>query len=157
MGFDICDFQSRKKRHQKINQLNIDQSGLNTKDLGINLVKLPVPALLGPFATKHGANRVKFLDRVLGIQTMLYVGPRNRSRSFRTKGDQVAFAIRKGIHLLFDNVGIFPDASGKKLGPLHNGNPDLFEAKILQKLTRNCFNSLPELNFTGKNIFKSPD
>ncbi len=157
MRFYIRNLQPRKQSHQQKNKLDVGQSGLHAKDLGIDLIKLPVSSLLGPLPAEHGTDGVKFLDRIRGIQSMLNVGPHNRSRGFRTQGNQIPFAIRKGVHLLFDNVRIFTDAAGKELGTLHNGDADLFEAEILQKLTGNFFNCLPQLDFAGKNIFKSSD
>jgi hypothetical protein len=34
--------------------------------LGIDLIKLPVPALLRSFPPEHGPDHIKFLDRIFG-------------------------------------------------------------------------------------------
>ena len=157
MRFNISDFQPREQGDQQKNKLDVSQPGLDTKDLGINLIKLPVSSLLGTLPAKHGADGVKFLDRIRGIQSMLNVGPHNRGRGFRAQGNQTAFAIRKSVHLLFDNVGILTDAAGKEFGALHDGDTDLLKTEILQKLPRNRFDCLPELDFAGKNVLKTSD
>ncbi len=67
MRVDILEVQPLAKRHQQKYQLNIDQTGLHAEDLGIDLIKLPVSALLRPFAAEHRADHVKFLNRILAV------------------------------------------------------------------------------------------
>ena len=124
------------------------------KHLGIQLVKLPIAALLGSLPTKHGTDGKKFFNRVSGIQLVLDVGPANRSRGLGPQGDQIALAIRKGVHLFFNDIRILTNAAGKKLGAFHDGNPDLLEAEIGKQGRGRLLDVLPQFRFTRQDIFK---
>ena len=65
------------------------------------------------------------------------------------------FRSGKCVHFLFNDVCLLADASGKKLGAFHDGDPDILETEILKQGRGLFFNELPEFDFSGKDVFES--
>ena len=85
---------------------------------------------------------------------MLNVGAHDRGRSLRTQGDQVALAVGKGVHLLFDDIGVFANAARKQFRALHDRNTDFFEPEIFKQRTSRAFDLLPDLDLSRKYVFE---
>jgi hypothetical protein len=65
------------------------------------------------------------VHRVAGVHLVLNVGPHDGGGGFGPQGELVAAAVGEGVHLLFDDVGVFADAAGEQFGFFHDGHADL--------------------------------
>ncbi len=157
MGRDVGHLEALTEGHQQKNQLGIHQRRGHPEDLGVDLIKLPVAPLLGPLAAKHGADGVELAHRVLGVKPVLDVGAHHRGGRLRTQGQQVALAVGEGVHLFFDDVGVFADAAGEQFGFLHDGNADLGKTEFFKKGGGRFLDVLPELHLAGQNVLETSD
>src|SRR3989338_3000688 len=88
---------------------------------------------------------------------MLYVCPDNRRSAFWPERNRLAALVQKRIHLLFNNIGCFAYASGKKPGPFYKRNPYLRKTIGFKNLPRLFFNMLPDISFRRKYVVKTSD
>ncbi|MPN60104.1 hypothetical protein SDC9_207829 [bioreactor metagenome] len=97
--------------HQQ--HLGINQRVRSTGHFGTDLMELTVTAFLWTLMAKHGAHIVEFVDAIQGIQFMFDQCPHHAGRSFRPQGQTAAPLVRKGIHLLFNNIGGITNRTAK--------------------------------------------
>ena len=92
-------------------------------------MKLPLPTLLGPLVTKHGALVPQLLYRLLKI--VLNNGPHTPRRALRAQRKTLIIAICKGIHLFFYDISDLTDRARKQLGSFNDGQANLLIAILL--------------------------
>ena len=155
MGLGVGDAQPFQQFHQHDDQLDIGIGRAHPEYLGVDLVKLPIAPLLGPLATKHRPDGVVLLNRILGVDLVLQIGPHHGGRGLGAQGQQIAAAVGEGVHLLFDDVRGFPDAAGKKLGFLQDGQTDFAEPEGAQNFGGRFFDGLPERGFARQDVLET--
>ena len=106
---------------------------------------------------EHGADGVELLDGVVLVKTVLDIGPDQRSRGFRPKAHALSLAVRKGVHLLGDNVRLLADAPAEELGHFEEGDHHFLEAESAKNLSRLFLHSLPGSCLGRQDVLESFD
>ena len=113
-------------------------------------MELPLTTFLWPLVAKHGAHVPEPLRRDREI--MLHHRPHTARCALRTQGHAVVIAIRKGVHLFFDNIGDFTNRAGKEVGRLDNGQAHFRVAVAGQYLEGGSLHRLPQRRLFGEDI-----
>ncbi len=155
MGLHVLGLKPSQQCDQQEDQLGVGQRRSHAEDLGVDLVELPVAALLGSLAPEHRADHVEPLDRVGRIELVLDVGAHDGGRGLGPQGDHVSAAVGKGVHLLLDDVGVFADAALEEFGLLHDRDADLPKPEAFEKRPRVLLDLLPEFDLAGQDVLEA--
>ena len=141
-----------EKKPEHVHDFGIQHRVINTKGLGIDLVELTVSAFLRPFVAKHGADAVQLPGQRVGLQIVLNERAHHRCRGLGPQGEHLAFAVRKGIHFLFDDIGAFSDAARKKIEFFNHGSADFPVTEAGENLSCRLFDPLPPFDLVGQKV-----
>ncbi len=88
---------------------------------------------------------------------MLISRPDATRGRFGPQSEAVAIVVGKGIHLFFDNIGLLPDGSAKKLSPLNDGRPNLPVTIATGYFSHDGLYPLPGFNLPRQKVIHPSD
>src|SRR5439155_6078067 len=142
---------SPEQRHHHLDRLGVDVRVLVSQDLDADLVELPLPALLGPFAPKHRSDVVEPVgSRDVG-EPMLDERADDGSRHLRAQRHRVLPRC-EGVHLLPDDVRGASDPPGEQLGWLEDRRSYLPEAIAREQIPDEVLDPLPGFNLPREDV-----
>src|SRR5262249_6670898 len=132
--------------------LGVDGRVLVAQRLHVELVELTVAPGLRSLVTEHGAQRVQ-PDRLgQDMEAVLDVGAKQGGGRLRPQGDRLSAAVRKGIHLLLDDVGALADPAREQLRSLEQREADLLVPVGLEGAAGRGLHTLPLHRLAGQDI-----
>jgi len=142
---------------QEQDDFGVQLRGLHPIGLAVDLVKLAVAPLLGPFVAEHGPQGVELLDPAALVQAVFQDRPQHRGGGLGAQGQGFALAVRKAVHLLADDVSVGPDGAGEELGAFQQGQTDLPVAIEGEDLPGHLLHPLPPGRFRGQQVPHAPN
>ena len=124
---------------------------VGAKHLGVQLVELAQPPLLGPFVPKHRPDGVEALDGPVHIEPMFYIGTNQGGCPLGPHGDTL---VDEGVHLLFDDIRRLADGAGEQLRLLQDRHADLGELEPGENVPGRRLNPPPYRDIRRQYIFE---
>src|SRR3989338_1663924 len=150
--FQIVDTQPLKKLINHVNHLRVNSWVGNAKNLGTNLVKLAITALLRALITIHGTYVIITRHRITLGTFILYIGPHDGRGAFGPQGQGLSLPINKGIHLLLNNTGRLPNGTDKKIEFFQDRGPHLFITVEGKQFSGMILDELPHMDLGREDI-----
>jgi hypothetical protein len=142
---------------RKLDHLGVDRRAREAEGLDVDLVELPVAALLRPLAPEHRPDRVDAERRVGVHQVVLDHRAHDAGRGLGPEGQRAAVAVVEGVHLLRDDVGVGADAAREELGLLEDGRSQLAIAVAREELARRRLDAVPGRNLLRQHVLRAAD
>ena len=98
---------------------------------------------------KHWTNIPESLGLVIE-QPVLITCPNTTGGSLRSEREAVAVIVGKGVHLFFDNIGLFADRSPKQFCSLNDRCANLTITITARDFSQRGLNPLPGLYLAGQ-------
>ena len=154
--FDALDAEPAPHARGHRNQLGVDVRAREADGLHIDLVELPVAALLRPLAPEHRAHAPELVARTTQHAVGDHRAHDARSR-FGSQGEAVFSLVGEGVHFLLDHVGEFADRALEELGVLDDRHPYLFESVLREQVAHGALEMLPGADLRRQHIVHSTD
>ena len=154
--FDALDTEPAPHTRRHRDELDVGVGTREADGFDIDLVKLPIPALLRPLAPKHRAGAPELVSGA----TQHPVGNHRAHHTggcFGAQGETVFSLVDEGIHFLLDHVSEFADRALEELGVLDDRHPDLLESVFREQVAHDALEMLPGANLRGQYIVHSTD
>ncbi len=128
-----------------------------TQHLGTHLMELAIASFLRALVAEHGADVVQALAAF--VQKIVLVdGAHRAGGAFGAQGQLVAIeAVFKGVHLLFDDVGDFAQATHEQGGGLDDGRAHVQIAVAAHQLSHLVFEPFPARRFRRQDVVHAFD
>ena len=157
-GPERVDHQSHPRNPQRApqpraqrDQLDVDIRSRKSQGFEVKLIKLPVATLLRPLVPEHRTQAPELVARA-AQQAVGDCRPGNAGGRLGAQRQAVAAEVLEGIHLLFDDIGVFADRALEQLRMLDDGHPHLFVAIGLEHRATNALEMLPGTDFGGQHV-----
>ena len=156
---DRIDLQREVRQLQRFPQarehhdlLGVGVGALEAERLGVDLVELPVAALLRALVAEHRPARPHALRALVG-EVVLDRRAHDAGRGLRAQRQGLAVElVLERVHLLLDHVGELADAADEEGGRLHDGHPDVAVAVLREHGTCGVLEALPQRRLVGQHV-----
>ena len=160
---DVVDEQADVREAQGVHETpgQLDDFGIHRRvgvanDLDAKLMVLAEPAGLGAFVAENRTEIVHADGLGQVVHPVLQVGAAHRRGAFGTQRQVVAPPVLEGVHLLFNDVGAFPDGADEQPGILEGRTVDASIAKALSNLGGLGLDVAPILLLLGQQVGGAP-
>ena len=145
------DAEFAKDARQHDEYFGVDVRPGHAERLGADLGVFAGSALLRPLVAKH---RTVVPELLLAIvqQAVLDTGSCAAGGALGTQRQGVPLAIRKGVHLLFHQIGGFADATAEELGRFHQRQADLPKAVAFEDARHHRLHLAPARRFLRQDV-----
>ena len=116
-----------------------------------DLMKLPIPAFLGPLVAEHRPG-IEHPLRLIEEQAVLLQRARAACSALRAQGDTVAVPVSQRVHFFVDDIGRLADPTAEQLGRLQQGQLHLFIGIAAEHTPQHVFDQAPAPSFVRKNV-----
>src|SRR6185312_5337163 len=126
-----------------------------TEGLHVDLVELPVAALLRALVTEHRSRAPQPLHLVVE-QSVGETRAHHAGGGFGTQRQALLTAVEEGVHLLLDDVGGVADGALEQFRLLHHRQADLTVTVALQHLAGDALQLLPAARGLRQYVVHAP-
>ena len=139
---EVGQIQFAPQYRGQLDNLRIDIGPRHAKCFYAELMKLAITTFLWALVPEHGTLVPEPLLLVVQ-QAMLICRPHTAGGAFGSQGQAVAVTVIETVHLLFDDIGDFPDRALEQLGLLEDRKSNLSVTKALNHAGKAGFEILP--------------
>src|SRR5512141_1719109 len=116
-------------------------------------MELPEAPCLRPLMAEHRAEVEIFLRERIGCPVVLDEGADCTGSALGAQGQGGTITVRKGVHLLLDDICRRADAPGKERSELEDGDADLLVPVTECPASRCILDETPSRGFLRKDVF----